>query len=210
VKRRITCYALLCSIPLFFYATAGGQDRKGNTNQIKEAGSIEAPGEKKVEGAEHKTEPSQQESTVPEDADKAGEPGEVKEPEKPAAGAEKTSEEKVVPPVKKSAGKRKNMEPVREQQEDLLSIDDEGIKNGRIPGISLKSEEGPDNAIVKIPEDKIARKTKDKKKTDGLFGVSTETMAKVGLLLFILIVLIIYKTRTKRKKRKVVRTIHKR
>jgi len=201
----------LCSIPLFFYATAGGRDRNGNTNQIKESGSIEASGEKKDEGAEHKLEPSLKENAVPEDTGKAAEPGEVKETEEPAADAEKISDEKSGKPVRKRAGNRKSTEPVREPRDDLLLIDNEGIRNGRIPGITLKTEKSPDNAIVKIPEDKIARKTEDKKKKNrGLFGASTETIAKVGLLLFILIVLIIYKTRTKKTKRKVVRTIHKR
>ncbi len=87
-------------------------------------------------------------------------------------------------------------------------IDHEGIKYNRIPDITIKAEE-PGQDLVRIPDDKITEKEKEKPK-DGIFGAKTDTIARWGLLIFLFVIFIIYKARAKKTRRKGSRIITKR
>lgn len=98
----------------------------------------------------------------------------------------------------------------RESGDSLLLIDHENIKYNRIPGITIKAEE-PGQDLVRIPDDKIAGKSNEKKKDDGIFGQKTRTIAGWAIVICIFIIFAIYsKTRTRRSRRKGSRIITKR
>ncbi len=92
--------------------------------------------------------------------------------------------------------------------DSLLMIEHDSIIPLRFPGITPPAEEtGLD--IVKIPGDEVEDDEKDSSK-GGIFGPHTDTIAKWGLLLFVFVIFLVYRTRAKRTRRKVVRTITKR
>ncbi|HNW29123.1 MAG TPA: hypothetical protein PKN50_11645 [Spirochaetota bacterium] len=98
----------------------------------------------------------------------------------------------------------------RESGDSLLLIDHEGIKYNRIPDITIKAEE-PGQDLVKIPDDKITDSSKEKQKSEGIFGKKTSAIAGWAIVIFIFLIFAIYsKTRTRRSRRKGSRIITKR
>ncbi|OHD70262.1 MAG: hypothetical protein A2W19_07175 [Spirochaetes bacterium RBG_16_49_21] len=210
MRRSVIHFALLLLIPFFISASAGGREKEGNTINGTDTGSAEISEDTEDAGADAPEKSGSKQGAVPgQDGEKRG-AGDVIKTEKRAPDAGSIRKEHRKKQAIKEDGAVAEKEAVREQRDDLLLVDHQSMRYGRIPGITIKKEDSPDNAIVKIPEDKITGKTKDKKPKGGLFGSSTDTVAKVGLLIFIIIVLIIYKTRTKKSKRRVVRTLPKR
>ena len=90
----------------------------------------------------------------------------------------------------------------------LLMIDHGNLAHQRIPGITVQQEE-PGLDIVKISDESVSEEEKSPSK-GGVFGAHTDTIAKWGLLVFVFVIFLIYKARSKRTRRKVVRTITKR
>jgi hypothetical protein len=130
--------------------------------------------------------------------------------------AEKKAEEKRAAELRKRELARKEEEKKDEAAaedteavgDSLLMIDHDAIIPLRIPGITLPAEEtGLD--IVKIPGEEVDEDEKASSK-GGIFGPHTDTIAKWGLLLFVFVIFLVYRTRAKRTRRKVVRTITKR
>jgi hypothetical protein len=208
VRRTILNFILIASIPLCIYTSAvGGNQEKEGKALDKSADSIEAAGGKKDAAAEKVENPKEKNGAGPERANKK----EIAQDDaKPALKAERKKKENKKKQQTKEESPATEEGGVRETPDDLLLIDNENIKYNRIPGITVKTEDRSEDKLVKIPDEKIAGKTKEKKPKDGLFGMKTDTVAKVGLLIVILIILIIYKTRSKKSKRKVVRTVPKR
>lgn len=130
--------------------------------------------------------------------------------------AEKKAEEKRAAEQRKRDLARKEEEKKNEGAaedtaavgDSLLMIDHDSIIPLRIPGITVPAEE-PGLDIVKIPGEDIEGGEETPSK-GGIFGAHTDTIAKWGLLLFVFIIFLIYRTRAKRTRRKVVRTITKR
>lgn len=131
--------------------------------------------------------------------------------------AEKKAEEKRAAEQRKRDLARKDEEEKKNEGaaedtaafgDSLLMIDHDSIIPLRIPGITVPAEE-PGLDIVKIPGEDIEGEEETSSK-GGIFGAHTDTIAKWGLLLFVFIIFLIYRTRAKRTRRKVVRTITKR
>lgn len=100
-----------------------------------------------------------------------------------------------------------------ESGDRLLLIDHEKIKYNRIPGITIKADEdAPAETIVRIPDTTIAGKSKSKKvEDDSLFARKRGAIAGWGIVIFMFILFVIYsKTRGKKSRRRVVRTVPKR
>ncbi len=130
--------------------------------------------------------------------------------------AEKKPEKKPEEKKKETAKKDDQKEQIpeenldRESGDSLLLIDHETIKYNRIPDITIKAEE-PGEDLVRIPDDKITDKSNDKKKSEGIFGKKTSTVAGWAIVICIFIIFAIYsKTRTRRSRRKGSRIITKR
>jgi hypothetical protein len=95
--------------------------------------------------------------------------------------------------------------------ENLLLVDHEKIKYDRIPGITIKADNDGQESIVNIPDDKISGEEKKKKESEGIFGKNTRAIAGWGIVILIFILFVIYsKTRSRKSKRRVVRTVPKR
>ena len=210
MRRKFIHFLLIFSIPLIISASVGGREKEGNTVSNTDAASVEASEGTTNGDANIPAKQEKKQDAVPRQADESKDTGDLTKTEKhpPNAGDIKKENRKKQPIRRETAAPEK--EVIQERRDDLLLIDHESIRDGRIPGIKAEKEDVPDSTIVKIPEDKIFGKPKDKKPKGGLFGLSMDTVAKVGLLIFIIIVLIIYKMRTKKSKRKVVRIIPKR
>ena len=104
-------------------------------------------------------------------------------------------------------------EPDTAGKDRLLFIDHEKIKYNRIPGITVKADaDAPEEAIVRIPDSKISGQSKKKaSEDDSLFARKRGAIAGWGIVIFIFIVFVIYsKTRGKKSRRRVVRTVPKR
>jgi hypothetical protein len=209
VRITLLHFVLIASLALCFFKGAAGQEKEGGAVP-KGSVSIQTGSERKDAGKVNTERVSGKNDTdaVNKADEKQGGEDTVKK-DTPVLKAERKKKEiKKKPPVKNEAPAADEAED-RKSKNDLLLIDHESMKYNRIPGITVK-EERPEETIVKIPDDKIPGKTKGKNSKGGLFGSKTETIAKVGLLVFILIILILYKTRAKKSKRKVVRTVPKR
>lgn len=102
--------------------------------------------------------------------------------------------------------------PVRRDQKAVDGLLDVLPGNGmyaRIPGITFDDEEKKEEEIIKIPDEAIqeGESSKDESEGEGLFGFSDETteiIAKVSILLLILFIFILYKTRSRGSSRKVL------
>jgi len=130
--------------------------------------------------------------------------------------AEKKPEKKAEEKKKETVNKEESKEEIpeenldRESGDSLLLIDHEGVKYNRIPDITIKAEElGQD--LVRIPDDKITDPSKEEKKSEGIFGRKTSTIAGWAIVILIFLIFAIYsKTRTRRSRRKGSRIITKR
>ena len=212
LKSRVVIFLLFLSAPFYICMSASGQEQEKEGKALdKGAISIEAPDEKKDAGADKIDRPVEKNgagtlrsTAVKEDAvDNA-------KKDKPEAKAERKKKENRKKQQIKDESAVVEEADIHESTDDLLLIDNENVKYNRIPGISIKAEDRAEDTLVKIPDDTVPEKTKDKKPKGDLFGSKTDTIAKVGLLFFIIILLILYKTRSKKSKRKVVRTVSKR
>jgi len=211
VGRTILNFILIVSIPLCIYTSAVGENQEKEGKALdKSADSIQAAGEKKDAGAEKIDSSKEKNGVGPERANKNKIEQDDANKDKPALKAERKRKEN------KKKQQLKDEIPIieegviRESPDDLLLIDNESIKYDRIPGITIKTEDRSEDKLVKIPDEKIAGKSREKKPKDGIFGLKTDTVARVGLLIVIFIIFILYKTRSKKSKRKVVRTVPKR
>ncbi len=215
MKRNLPYLLLIISVPVCFYFGALAQESSGDESG-KDTTSIE-----KREGDKSDSSSGKEGATAIDRGD-AGAKTEVanKEARKKAERKKKEIKKQVEkkPEVKKKETVKKE-EPKeeipeenldRESGDSLLLLDHEGIKYNRIPDITIKAEE-PGQDLVRIPDDKIADTSKEEKKSEGIFGKKTSTVAGWGIVIFIFIIFAIYsKTRTKRSRRKGSRIITKR
>ncbi len=202
---------LIVSMPLCIYTSAAelNQEKEGRALD-KSANSIEAAGEKKDAGAQRMGNSKTTNISGPEGSNKKEMSQAGEDKGKPALTAErKKKENKKKQQIRDEIPSAEEADK-RESSDGLLQIDDENLKYNRIPGITVKAEDRSEDKLVKIPDEKIPGKAKEKKPQGGLFGLKTDTLAKVGLLIVILIILILYKARSKKSKRKVVRIVPKR
>jgi len=209
-KRNILYLVLALLVPFFLHFSSLAQEKESGT------GDKNTAVEDKREGGA----PAESEAKP---ADKEQAPSLDKGEEKKTATEEKNivtqkkidrkKKEVKKQPEKKEAEIKKEEAPAemdRSGGDGLLLVDHEKIKYDRIPGITLKKEESG-GELVKIPDESIAEKSKEKKKSEGIFGNKTKTIAGWGIVIFIFILFAIYsKTRSKRKRRSIVRTITKR
>ena len=148
---------------------------------------------------------------------------EKKEAVKKDDGNTKPESEK---PVAKKEAPRKEVPVARAEEKPetgmgadngaLLSIEDGNFRYSRIPGIKLKqpsSETGGE--IVHVPsetENISSDQNSSKEKGNGLLGMSkstTDIVVKVALLLLIFLVFILYRIRSGRSNRRVLRSFRK-
>jgi hypothetical protein len=212
LKRTVLSFLLILSVPFCICISAIGQEQEKEGKALhKGADSIEAAGEKKDAGAEKIDRPIEKRGVGTLDRTTLEEnSADDTKKDKPATRAERKKKENRKKQQLKDESAGVEEADTRESTDDLLLIDHENVKYNRIPGISIKTEDRSEDTLVKIPDDTISGKTKDKKPKGDFFGSKTDTIAKVGLLFFIIIILILYKTRSKKSKRKVVRTVPKR
>jgi hypothetical protein len=215
MKRNILYLLLIISVPVCLHFSSVAQEREGNTGNKDTAPIEKREGEKTDSSADRDTKSSNSEQTP--SLDKGNDKGTSAEETKKNAKKKIDRKKKEVKkqPEKKAEEKKETEKKEetrgdidRESGDKLLLIDHENIKYDRIPGITIKTEE-PGQDLVKISDDKITGKKKDQPKS-GLFGSKTGTIARWGLLIFLFIIFIIYKTRVKKSRKKVVRTITKR
>jgi hypothetical protein len=215
MKKTLPYLLLVLLMPVCLYFGAAAQEGAGDTGS-KDAAAVEKrEGEKTDSPARKDVNPSgSEDASAVDTGNKRNAPeGAKKETKKKAdrkkkeakKQPEKKTEEKHEEAVKEETAEA---DIDRESGDNLLMIDHEKIKYDRIPGITLKKEESGQD-LVKIPDDKILEKGKEKP-SGGLFGPKTNTIARWGLLLLLFVIFIIYKTRTKKSRKKVVRTITKR
>ncbi len=218
MKRSLLHLFLILALFAVVHSGAAGQTADGDT-RIKAGDSLSAD---KGDETTADTSPDGAVTPVERDGttlDVGNEKGleEKRKAEAKARQARRLAEKKA---EERRAAEQKKQEPERTEQKQveggdaskvgdaLLLVDHESIKYNRIPGITIKAEE-PGLDIVKIPDDSVTDNEKKKPK-GGIFGSHTDTIAKWGLLIFVFVVFIIYKTRSKSTRRKVVRTITKR
>ncbi len=210
MKRNLPYLLLIVTIPVCLVVGAMAQESAGDPVG-KDTTSIE------------KREGSKTDSATEKEARSPGKEGAAADEIKKAAAKKAAAKKKEVKkqPDKKQEEKKKEAvknedrkEEIpeehldRESGDSLLMIDHEGIKYNRIPDITIKAEE-PGQDLVRIPDDKITEKEKEKPK-DGIFGAKTDTIARWGLLIFLFVIFIIYKARAKKTRRKGSRIITKR
>ena len=118
----------------------------------------------------------------------------------------------VKPETKTDKVKKSAAEPVKYDQkgvDGLLDVLPGNEIYARIPGIIFEEEEKKEEEIVKIPDEAIQEgdSSKDESEGEGLFGFSaktTEILAKGSILLLILFIFILYKTRSRGSSRRVL------
>jgi hypothetical protein len=208
MKRNILYLLLALLVPVFLHFSSIAQEKESGTGNTAAAEKHE--GEKKDAPSERDTRPADKEQAPsPDRGDEKGTAAEEIKKEAKNKIERKKKEVKKQPDRKETEKKEEIREDIdRSSADGLLLIDHENMQNDRIPGITVKTEE-PGQELVKIPDDKIAGKKKEQEK-GGLFGSKTGTIARWGLLIFLFIIFIIYKTRAKKSRKKVVRTITKR
>ncbi len=218
MKRNLPYLLLVLSVPLCLCLGAFAQESSGDGTS-KDATSVE---KREADNADSSTvreaKPSGRDGsaavdkgtktdTAKKEAKKKAE-RKKKEVKKPA---EKKPEENKNETAKKEERKIEEIPDEnidRESGDSLLLIDHENVKYNRIPGITIKAED-PGQDLVRVPDDKITDKEKAKPE-GGIFGKNTGTIARWGLLIFLFIIFIIYKTRVKKSRRKGSRIISKR
>jgi hypothetical protein len=216
MKRYLLSCVLVLSVPVCLYLGAAAQETAtdGRTDppaiEKKDGGATDRTSDNEV-----KPSGSDEATTLDSDGEEGTKTDAAKKEVKKKAERKKKEARKQT--EKKAEEKKKETEQVeetsegdvdRESGDNLLLIDHERIRYNRIPGITISKEE-PGQDIVKIPDDKIFENKKEKPK-GGLFGSRSDTIARWGLLILILAIFVIYKTRTKKSRKKVVRTITKR
>lgn len=218
MKKNLPYLLLIISIPVCLFVGAMAQESAGDPSG-KESTSIEKRDGARTDSASEKDAKIQgKEGTAA--ADKKAAADNLKKGAAKKAAAKKKEAKKQ--PDKKPEEKKKEAVRKEEPKEDvpegsidresgdsLLMIDHEGIKYNRIPDITIKAEE-PGQDLVRIPDDKITAKEKEKPKGGGIFGAKTDTIARWGLLIFLFVIFIIYKARAKKSRRKGSRIITKR
>jgi len=92
-----------------------------------------------------------------------------------------------------------------------LLITDEGDETiRRIPGVTIEKKQPAAENIVKIPSETVEVNTPPDE--DGLFGMSrsrTVTVAKVFFVVFLFLMFILYRAKTRGSRKRVVRMYHK-
>lgn len=201
MKRHVLYLLLILAVPLWLLSAAAAQEGGGSST---DSSSIENR-ESGKEAAPADTTPSgRKDGTVEPDRRDAA----VNKTEKPADKKKKT--------VRKPAAGEGKEAPVTEVADDgmgenLLLVDPEKIKYDRIPGITIKAEEKGEDSLVSIPDDKIGEEKKKEKESAGIFGKNTRAIAGWGIVVLIFVLFVIYsKTRSRKSKRRVVRTLSKR
>jgi hypothetical protein len=209
-KRSIPYLVLALLVPFFLHFSSLAQENETGTGDKNAAAEDTREGEKKEAPADREARP----------ADKEQAPSLDKGEERGTAEDRNIVTKKKIDRKKKETKKQpeKEAEVIEETPaeagrsggDSLILIDHEKIKHDRIPGITLKKEESV-GELVKIPDESIADKSKEKKKSGGIFGNKTRTIAGWGIVVFIFILFAIYsKTRSRKKRRSTVRTITKR
>jgi hypothetical protein len=199
---------LILSVPvwLMFAASAqesGASGTNGDTSaaERRDSGKEDAASEKAVAPSDRDG------STAP-----AGDTDAAKKKAARQAGKKKKTERKTAP-AEGEAPKETEQETAPDDGtgENLLLVDHERIKYDRIPGITIKAEDSGQESIVNVPDDKISGQEKKKKEGEGIFGKNTRAIAGWGIVILIFILFVIYsKTRSRKSKRRVVRTVPKR
>ena len=212
MKRNILYLVLALLVPFFLHFNSLAQDTDGGTGDNNTAAEEKRNGDKTETPADRDAIPAGNEQAP--SLDKGDEEGTAAK-EKSIITKKKIDRKKKE--IKKQPEKKETeikeetpVEADRSGGDNLLLIDHEKIKYDRIPGITLKKEE-PGEDLVKIPDESIADKSKENKKSEGIFGNKTRTIAGWGIVVFIFILFAIYsKTRSKKRRRNTVRTITKR
>jgi hypothetical protein len=212
MKRNILYLVLAVLVPFFMHFSTLAQDKEGGTGDNNTAAEEKRDSEKKEAPANRDARPADSEQAP--SLDRGDEDGTAAK-EKSIITKKKVDRKKKE--IKKQPEKKEieikeeaPAEADRSSGDNLLLIDHEKIKYDRIPGITLKKEE-PGEDLVKIPDESIANKSKENKKSEGIFGNKTKTIAGWGIVVFIFILFAIYsKTRSKKRRRNTVRTITKR
>ena len=200
MKRHVLYLLLILAVPVWLLSAAAAQEGGGSNT---DSSSIESR-EGGKEAAPSDTTPSGKDGTVAPDRRDAA----AIKTEKPADKKKKTAR-------KPAAGEEKEA-PVTEVADDgmgenLLLVNPEKIKYDRIPGITIKAEEKGEDSLVSIPDDKIGEEKKKEKESAGIFGKNTRAIAGWGIVVLIFVLFVIYsKTRSRKSKRRVVRTVSKR
>ena len=211
MKRNILYFFLALLVPFFLHFNSVAQEKK-DSGDNNTAAEDRREGEKKDAPADRGAMPADNEKAPSLDTgDETGTAAQEKKIVTKKKIDRNKKEIKKQPDKKETEIKEETPGEVDKSSEnDLLLIDHEKIKYDRIPGITLKKEE-PGVDLVKIPDESIADKSKEKKKSEGIFGNKTRTIAGWGIVVFIFILFAIYsKTRSKKKRRNTVRTITKR
>jgi hypothetical protein len=191
---------LILAVPVWLLTAAVAQENGGT------GPNTDAPATEGRDGASSDATPSGREGTVAPDRGDAT-----------ATKTEKQADRKKKTARKPAAAEEKQKEAPAEEAaddgigENLLLVDHEKIKYDRIPGITIKADDQGDDSIVNIPEDKIGGENKKEKESAGIFGKNTRAIAGWGIVILIFILFVIYsKTRSRKSKRRVVRTVPKR
>jgi len=195
---------LVLAIPAWLTCAAAAQE--GDTGGT----SADKPATEQRDGGkegERTVVPAEKESTAPDT--EAAKKKAAKQAEKKKKTAKKAT------PAEGEAAKEPAQESVPDDGsgENLLLVDHERIKYDRIPGITIKADEGGQEGIVNVPDDKISgqEKKKKEKEGEGIFGKNTRAIAGWGIVVLIFLLFVIYsKTRSRKSKRRVVRTVPKR
>ena len=202
MKNKLLYLLLALVVPVFLSVGAVAQE-SGNAGSGDAAAIEKSEAEKTDDPVRREVTPSGERnaSAVESAAKKSETEGTIKETKKKAERKkketrkqpEKKTEEKKGEPVPEEAAQA---DIDRESGDSLLMIDHERIKYNRIPGITVKKEE-PGEELVKVSDDKISGESKVEKKSDGIFGKKTKTIAGWGIVVFIFILFAIYsKTRS--------------
>ena len=196
---------LVLAIPAWLTCAAAAQE--GDTGGT----SADKPATEQRDGGkegEKTVAPSEKQSTAPREDTEAAKKKAAKLAEKKKKAAKKAA------PAEGEAAKEPAQEPAPDDGtgENLLLVDHERIKYDRIPGITVKADEGGQEGIVNVPDDKISgEKKKKEKEGEGIFGKNTRAIAGWGIVVLIFLLFVIYsKTRSRKSKRRVVRTVPKR
>ncbi len=117
----------------------------------------------------------------------------------------KLVEQKKIEESKKAEAEKKDTDP--NALGGLLLIDNDDVRSARVPGITIKP------AKTEVEIDQSETDTKDKKDDKGgLLGFARDravTIAKWSLVALAFLIFVIYRARSRRRGKRVVRTIHK-
>lgn len=212
MKRSILYLLVALLVPFFLYFSSIAQEKEDSVGDKNTAAEDTRVGEKKETPADRDVGTADDEKAP--SLDRGDDTGKAEE-EKSAVVKKRTDRRKKEiqkqPEAKESEIKQDSPgETDKPGGDNLLLVDHEKIKYDRIPGITLKKEE-PAGELVIISDEPIADASREKKKSEGIFGNKTKTIAGWGIVVLIFILFAIYsKTRSRKKRRNTVRTITKR